>query len=119
MILLGDEHQDLWHDLCRRPHLPDLTPLRSQAERFGTVFITDDVTSVNLDESPKVVRVGDETYTANSVVLAMSSAYRELRVPGEKELSGHGVWRRRRSSPASRGRPRLCTAATRCAPRGS
>jgi thioredoxin reductase (NADPH) len=71
---------------------PDLMDkLRSQAERFGTVFVTDDVTSVRLEETPKVVQVGDETYTADSVVLAMGSAYRELGVPGEKELSGHGV----------------------------
>ena len=71
---------------------PDLMDkLRSQAERFGTVFVTDDVTAVRLDETPKVVQVGDVTYTADSVVLAMGSAYRELGVPGEKELSGHGV----------------------------
>ncbi|MCU1600254.1 MAG: trxB [Frankiales bacterium] len=75
---------------------PDLMDkLRSQAERFGTVFVTDDVTSVDLTVSPKVVKVGSsdsaETYTADAVVLAMGSAYRELGVPGEKELSGHGV----------------------------
>ena len=71
---------------------PDLMDkLRSQAERFGTEFVTDDVTSVDLTVSPKVVKVGDETYLADAVVLAMGSAYRELGVPGEKELSGHGV----------------------------
>ena len=71
---------------------PDLMDkLRSQAERFGTEFITDDVTSVDLSSSPKVVHVGDTTYFAETVVLAMGSSYRELGVPGEKELSGHGV----------------------------
>jgi thioredoxin reductase (NADPH) len=71
---------------------PDLMDkLRSQAERFGTTFVTDDVTSVDLTVSPKVVKVGDETYLAETVVLAMGSSYRELGVPGEKELSGHGV----------------------------
>ena len=71
---------------------PDLMDkLRSQAERFGTVFVTDDVTSVDLTVSPKVVKVGEEVYEADAVVLAMGSAYRELGVPGEKELSGHGV----------------------------
>jgi thioredoxin reductase (NADPH) len=71
---------------------PDLMDkLRSQAERFGTTFITDDVTSVDLTVAPKVVKVGDETYLAETVVLAMGSSYRELGVPGEKELSGHGV----------------------------
>ena len=49
------------------------------------------MTSVDLTVSPKVVKVGDETYLADTVVLAMGSSYRELGVPGEKELSGHGV----------------------------
>ena len=71
---------------------PDLMDkLRSQAERFGTTFVTDDVTSVDLTGSPKVVKVGEQTYLADTVVLAMGSGYRELGVPGEKELSGHGV----------------------------
>ena len=71
---------------------PDLMDkLRSQAERFGTTFVTDDVTAVDLSVTPKVVKVGDTTYFADAVVLAMGSSYRELGVPGEKELSGHGV----------------------------
>jgi len=71
---------------------PDLMDkLRSQAERFGTTFVTDDVTSVDLTVHPKAVTVGAETHLAETVVLAMGSGYRELGIPGEKELSGHGV----------------------------
>jgi thioredoxin reductase (NADPH) len=71
---------------------PDLMDkLRAQAERFGTTFVTDDVTSVDLDATPKVVRTETDTYLAHTVVLAMGSGYRELGVPGEKELSGRGV----------------------------
>ena len=71
---------------------PDLMDkLRAQAERFGTTFVTDDVTSVDLTTHPKVVTVGDQAYLAETVVLAMGSSYRELGIPGEKELSGHGV----------------------------
>ncbi len=65
--------------------------LRAQGERFGTTFVTDDVTSVDLTASPKVVRTETDTYLARTVVLAMGSGYRELGVPGEKELSGRGV----------------------------
>jgi len=65
--------------------------LRKQAERFGAELVTDDVTEVDLTAHPKVVKVGADTYYAKSVVLATGSAYRELGVPGEKELSGHGV----------------------------
>jgi thioredoxin reductase (NADPH) len=71
---------------------PDLMDkLRAQAERFGTVLVTDDVTSVDLTVTPKVVRTETETYLARTVVLAMGSGYRELGIPGEKELSGRGV----------------------------
>ena len=71
---------------------PDLMDkLRAQAERFGTTFVTDDVVSVDLTVTPKVVKTADATYLADAVVLSMGSGYRELGVPGEKELSGHGV----------------------------
>ena len=38
-----------------------------------------------------MVRVGEDTYLARTVIIASGSAYRELGVPGEKRLSGHGV----------------------------
>ncbi len=71
---------------------PDLMDnMRKQAERFGAELVTDDVTEVDLNASPKVVKVGDETYLARSVVIATGSKYRELGLPNEKKLSGHGV----------------------------
>jgi thioredoxin reductase (NADPH) len=71
------------------PELMD--SLRKQAERFGAELVTDDVTEVDLTADPKVVKVGGDTHLAKTVVLAMGSSYREIGVPGEKELSGHGV----------------------------
>ena len=66
--------------------------MRAQALRFGTEFITDDVVSVDLNGPVKTVTDGSgKTYSAKSVILAMGSAYRELKVPNEKRLSGHGV----------------------------
>jgi thioredoxin reductase (NADPH) len=71
---------------------PDfMDQLRKQAERFGAELIADDVTGVDLTSNPKVVRVGEDTYLAKSVIIASGSSYRELGVPGEKRLSGHGV----------------------------
>jgi thioredoxin reductase (NADPH) len=49
------------------------------------------VTSVDLTANPKVVKTTDETYLAKSVIIATGSRYRELTIPGEKKLSGHGV----------------------------
>jgi len=71
------------------PELMD--SLRKQAERFGAELLADDVVSVDLTASPKVVRTADETYLAKSVIVATGSRYRELAIPGEKELAGHGV----------------------------
>ena len=71
------------------PELMDM--MRKQAERFGAEIISDDATEVDLDGAVKRVTVGGETYQAKTVILAMGSAYRELGVPNEKRLSGHGV----------------------------
>ena len=66
--------------------------MRAQAERFGAQLITDDVVSVELVGEVKHVTDGSgTTYEARSIILAMGSAFRELGVPGEKKLSGHGV----------------------------
>ena len=72
---------------------PDLMlQMRAQAERFGTEIITDDVAEVSLDGDVKTVTDGaGTTYSAHTVILAMGSAYRELGLPDEKRLSGHGV----------------------------
>jgi thioredoxin reductase (NADPH) len=66
--------------------------MRSQAAKFGAQFITDDVTAVDLSSEIKTVTDGSgKTYQAKTIILAMGSAYRELGVPNEKRLSGHGV----------------------------
>ncbi|KRE63576.1 thioredoxin-disulfide reductase [Nostocoides sp. Soil756] len=72
---------------------PDLMEnMRAQAERFGAEVVTDDVEHVELEGDVKLVRdsAGNE-YRARAVILAMGSAYRELGLPDEKRLSGHGV----------------------------
>jgi len=71
---------------------PDLMDaMRKQAERFGAELRAEDVTEVDLTADPKRVIVEGETYLARAVIIATGSRYRELGVPGEKKLSGHGV----------------------------
>lgn len=66
--------------------------MRAQAVRFGAEMITDDVVDVHLDGDIKTVRDGSgREYQARAVILAMGSGYRELDLPNEKRLSGHGV----------------------------
>ena len=65
---------------------------QEQAERFGTEVLLDDVVEVELKGNVKVVKTGlGQTYEAKTVILATGAAYRELGLPREKELSGHGV----------------------------
>ena len=71
---------------------PDLMDnLRKQSERFGAELIPEDVTEVDLTVDPKVVKVGDEVHLARAVIIATGSKYRELGLPREGQLSGHGV----------------------------
>jgi thioredoxin reductase (NADPH) len=72
---------------------PDLMDyLRKQAERFGAELVTDDVTAVDLTGAIKVVTDGSgNEHTARVVIVATGSGYRELGVPNEKVLAGHGV----------------------------
>jgi thioredoxin reductase (NADPH) len=66
--------------------------LRDQAERFGTRFVTDDATKLELsDGGIHTVWVGDEAFRAKAVVLAMGAQHKKLDVPGEELLSGRGV----------------------------
>ncbi len=67
---------------------------RTQAERFGTRFITDDATRLELSDEPggvHVVHVGDQEIRTRSVVLAMGAEPKKLGVAGEEELSARGV----------------------------
>ena len=66
--------------------------LRDQAERFGTRFVTDDATRVELsDGGVQTVWIGDEAHRAKAVVLATGAQHKKLGAPGEDSLSGRGV----------------------------
>jgi thioredoxin reductase (NADPH) len=65
--------------------------MRKQAERFGTDMIAEDVTAVDFARRPFVVRVGETTYEAETVIVATGASAKLLGVPGERELMGRGV----------------------------
>ncbi len=69
-----------------------MNEFRAQAERFGTRFITDDATEVELNDGGiQTVTVGKDTYRAKAVILSMGAEPKRLGVPGEMELGGRGV----------------------------
>src|SRR5437762_4643652 len=51
-----------------------MSDLRRQAERFGTEFVTDDVTRVDFSERPFRVFVGDDEFCAESVIVATGAS---------------------------------------------
>ena len=64
---------------------------RKQAERFGSEFITDDVTKVDFSERPFSVWVGETEYRAESIIVATGANARQLGLESEKTLQGRGV----------------------------
>ena len=88
-------------DVENYPGFPDgiegpelMQRFRDQAERFGTRFVTDQATKVELGDEPGGVHrvwVGDDEYVTRTVILAMGAEHKKLAVPGEEELGGRGV----------------------------
>jgi thioredoxin reductase (NADPH) len=86
-------------DVENYPGYPDgimgpemMQEFRAQAERFGTRFVTDDASRVELsDGGVQRVFLGDEEHRARAVILAMGAEPKRLGIPGEAELAGRGV----------------------------
>lgn len=64
---------------------------RKQAERFGTRFITDNVTKVDLKSNPKRVWVGNQEHQSKAIIVSTGATARLLGIPSESKLMGHGV----------------------------
>ncbi len=69
-----------------------ISGMRAQAERFGTSYLTDDVTDIDLSSRPFRITTtsGGEVY-ANTLIMATGAKPRRLDVPGEDKLWGLGV----------------------------
>src|SRR5215212_1267978 len=85
-------------DVENYPGYPDgvlgpemMNDFRRQAERFGSEFLTDDVTEVDFSEYPLRVSVGDDDYLAKSVIVATGANARQLGLDSERTLQGRGV----------------------------
>jgi thioredoxin reductase (NADPH) len=64
---------------------------RAQAERFGSIIHNVDVTEVDFVQRPFVMRTAEDTFTADSVIVATGASARWLGIPGEARLRGRGV----------------------------
>ena len=72
---------------------PDLmTIFKQQAERFGTRYISGQVTGVNFSQRPFKVTVNDEdTYYCKTLIIATGASAMLLGLESETELMGRGV----------------------------
>lgn len=65
---------------------------RAQAERFGTEFLTGDVSAVDLKRHPFTITVdGERTVETKALIVATGASAIQLGVPNESRLLGHGV----------------------------
>ncbi len=65
--------------------------MRDQAERFGTKYVTGDVTKVDFSKRPFTVSVDDGQYQAKAVIIATGAKSRTLGIPSEQRLWAKGV----------------------------
>jgi thioredoxin reductase (NADPH) len=68
-----------------------MSEFRAQADRFGAEFLTENVTRVDFSERPFRVYVGDDEYTAETVVVATGASARWLGLDSETRMQGKGV----------------------------
>lgn len=64
---------------------------REQATRFGAECHFKHVTKVDFSERPFKVWVGDEAFTADSIIIATGASAKMLGLESEKKLMGYGV----------------------------
>ncbi len=66
--------------------------MRTQAGRFGTEFLTGDVTAVNLAQRPFTLTIdGEHTVQTRTVIIATGASAIPIGLKNEARLTGHGV----------------------------
>ena len=72
---------------------PDLMKeMRGQAERFGTEFLTGEVTAVDLKSSPLSLTIeAERTLQTKALIISSGASALKIGIPGETRLMGHGV----------------------------
>lgn len=65
--------------------------MRKQAERFGTRFLTKNVTKVDFSKKPFEVSVGKDTFFGKTIVISTGASAKYLGLPSEKKYMNRGV----------------------------
>lgn len=89
MITTDVENYPGFPDSVTGPEL--IEKMRAQAERFGTRFITKNVTEVDFSSRPYRVSVGDQHHYAHSVIISTGASAKWLGLESEKKYVNRGV----------------------------
>jgi thioredoxin reductase (NADPH) len=66
--------------------------MRAQAERFGTEFMTGDVTAIDVTTRPFVLTIdGERTVQTRTLIIATGASAFQIGLKNESRLTGHGV----------------------------
>ena len=65
--------------------------MRSQAEDFGTEFITGDISEVDFSGDIKLVKTSSGEYRGRAVIISTGARPKKLGFPGEEKYTGRGV----------------------------
>ncbi len=68
-----------------------ISVMRKQAERFGTRFLTQNVTQVDFSARPYKVAVGKQEFLANTIIISTGASATWLGLPSEKQYMNRGV----------------------------
>ncbi len=68
-----------------------ISVMRKQAERFGTRFLTQNVTAVDFTNRPYKVSIGKQEFQAKTIIISTGASATWLGLPSEKQYANRGV----------------------------
>jgi len=89
MLTSAVENYPGFVDGINGPDLMDI--MKKQAEKFGTEFISGNVTSVDFSTRPFKIFVGDKKFEGSTVIIATGASAKWIGLNSEQKLIGKGV----------------------------
>src|SRR4029078_10588659 len=68
-----------------------VSAIRAQAEKWGSEYLEAEVSKIKTTETGFITTAYNNQYKSKTIILAFGKTPRDLGVPGEEELKGHGV----------------------------
>lgn len=65
--------------------------LEKHARGFGAIIENNEVTSIDLNVAPMLIKTSNSTFTASTIIIAIGTKNKKLGAPGEEGLLGKGI----------------------------